>query len=118
MNNKIKIVNAEIQKAISEIINYKLANPNINGIISVVNVDTTADYEYSKIYVSVFTPNGNKEDVFNQIKHSAGFIRRELASMVNMRQVPYLQFHLDNSLEQHDIIENLIAQTKTEKEEK
>ena len=37
MNNRILKINSEIQKYISEIIHSELKNPNINGIISVVN---------------------------------------------------------------------------------
>ena len=62
----------------------------------------------------MYSPNDDREEVFNQIKHSASFIRRELASMVDLRKMPYLQFYLDNSIEQHDNIDKLIAQTKKE----
>lgn len=94
---RILKINSEIEKAISEIITYQLKNPAISGIISVTKVDTTNDLEYSKVYISVFTPNGDKEEVFNQIKHSAGFIRRELCKKVQLRKVPFLTFYLDDS---------------------
>ncbi len=112
MKNRILVINSEIQKAVSEIINYELQNPKVNGIISVLKVDTLSDLEYTKIYLRIFTPE-SKEDVFNAIKHSAGFIRRELSKKVDLRKVPYLQFYLDNSAEEISKIEKLISETKT-----
>lgn len=95
MSERILRVNSEIQKAISEIIS-QLKNPQIKGLITVTKVDTTADLDQSKIYVSIFEES-TREDVFNAIKHSAGFIRRELARIVDLRKVPFLTFFLDDS---------------------
>ncbi|MGN0961895.1 MAG: 30S ribosome-binding factor RbfA, partial [Christensenellales bacterium] len=96
MSERILRVNSEIQKAISNIISNELKNPIIKGLITVTKVDTTADLEQSKVYISIFEEK-NREDILNAIKHSAGFIRRELASMVDIRKVPYLTFLLDTS---------------------
>lgn len=107
---RILKINSEIEKAISEILTYELKNPEITGIISVTKVDTTQDLEYCKIYISVFTPNGDKEEVFNQIKHSAGFIRRELCKKVDLRKVPYLTFYLDDSFNYSENIESKLEE--------
>ena len=95
MSERILRVNSEIQKAISEII-PTLKNPNIKGLITVTKVNTTSDLDQSKIYLSIFD-EATREDVFNAIKHSAGYIRRELARIVDLRKVPFLTFYLDDS---------------------
>ena len=38
-------INAEIQKALGEILTYEMKNPLITGIISVTKVDTTPDLD-------------------------------------------------------------------------
>lgn len=116
MNNRILKINAEIQRAVSEIITYELKNPKITGIISVVKVDTTSDLEYSKVYISVFTSD-DKEEVFNLIKHSAGYIRRQLTKKIDLRKIPYLQFHLDNSIDEHMKMEELIKKANISEKE-
>ena len=68
-------VNAELQKAISEVLTYEMKNPLITGIITVTRVETTQDLDFAKVYVSIFTKD-NVQDVFNQILHSARFIRK------------------------------------------
>ncbi len=107
---RILKINSEIEKAISEILTYEMKNPAITGIISVTKADTTNDLEYCKVYVSIFTPNGDKEEVFNQIKHSAGFIRRELCKKVDLRKVPYLTFYLDDSYSYGEKIEDKLEE--------
>ncbi len=109
--NRMDVVNSEIQKAISEIVTYELSNPKITGIITVTRVETTSDLDYCKVFLSIF-PDENKTEVFNQIKHSAGYIRKILCQKIEIRQVPFLTFFLDNGLQQHAEIDNLIAQTK------
>ena len=96
MSERILRVNSEIQKAISEIIATELKNPMIKGLITVTKVDTTADLDQSKIYLSIYEEE-TREDVFNAIKHSAGFIRREVARRVDLRKTPFLTFFLDTS---------------------
>ena len=49
-----------------------------------------------------------REEVFNAIKHSAGFIRKELARQVDLRKVPFLTFFLDTSYEYGQSIEDMI----------
>ena len=114
MGNRILLINSEIQKAISEIITYDLKNPNINGIISVIKVNTTPDLDYCKIYLSIYNAS-DKLEVFNQIKHSAGYIRKELTSRVKLRKVPYLEFLLDDSIDYSEKINNVISQIQEER---
>jgi len=107
MSERILRVNSEIQKAISHIISYEIKNPLIKGLITVTKVDTTSDLDQCKVYISIFDDK-DREEVFNQIKHSAGFIRRELARAVDLRKVPFLTFYLDESFGYGQKIDNII----------
>ena len=98
MNNRINTIKSEMLKALSTIISQDLRNPKITGIISVTSVETTSDLDVAKVYISIFT-TGDKMDVFNEVKHSAGYIRQELSHKIDLRKTPYLQFYLDESAE-------------------
>lgn len=112
---RILKINSEIQKAVSNIINQDLKNPLISGIISVTKVDTTQDLEYSKIYLSILSTSGNEEDVFNQIKRSVGFIKKELARKIKLRKIPDIIFYLDDSYQYGKHIEDKLAEIDNEK---
>ena len=107
MSERILRVNSEIQKALSNILTYEMKNPLIKGLISVTKVDTTSDLDQCKVYISIFDES-TREEVFNQIKHSAGFIRRELARAVDLRKVPFLTFYLDTSYDYGQRIEETL----------
>lgn len=114
MSERILRVNSEIQKAISNIIANEIKNPLIKGLITVTKVDTTTDLDQCKVFLSIFEEE-TREEVFNQIKHSAGFIRRELARAVDLRKVPFLTFYLDTSYDYGQKIEETIFKIKNNK---
>ena len=114
MSERILRINSEIQKAISYIIANEIKNPLIKGLITVTKVSTTNDLDQCKVYLSIFEDE-TREEVFNQIKHSAGFIRRELAKAVDLRKVPFLTFFLDDSYEYGQKIDNAINKNQEER---
>ena len=116
MGNRILKINAEIQKIVGTIIK-DLNNPVIeNSIVCVTDVKTTEDLDISKIYISVFDKT-KQEEVLNQIKHSASFIRKNLANKLDIRKVPYLEFYIDNSIEYGAKIDAVIDRINEERKD-
>ena len=104
-------IDEEYRKEISNIISYKLKNPNVTGLISVTKVKVTNDLKYAKVYVSILNSK-NIKDTLAGLKKSSGFIRSELARKVNLRNTPELIFELDDSISYSMKIEELIEKTK------
>lgn len=98
-NNRMIRINDEIKKEVSEILRSGLKDPRVGVITSVLKVDTTNDLKFCKLYVSVLGDDKEKEDVMEGLKNASGFIRKELASRINLRNTPQLKFVLDDSLE-------------------
>ena len=99
-NYRMEQVNSELQKTLSEIINNDLKNPIIDDeVISVTGVNTSSDLSQAKVYISILGNDDKKEKVFNEIKASKSFIRKSIASKVNLRKTPELLFFIDNSLD-------------------
>lgn len=106
-------LSAEYQKAVYEVISTKLKDrtPDIKGIVSVTKADVSPDLKNAKIYISVLAKNSEERDAtFRAIKENAGFIRYELAHMMQMRTVPELRFLWDDTMEYGDKIDRLIKQ--------
>lgn len=76
----------------------ELKDPRIDLMTSVVKTDTTRDLKYCKIYVSVLGDDEKKAEVKEALKSANGFIRRELARRLNLRNTPELIFLLDDSI--------------------
>ena len=108
MSNRIEKVNSLLQRNISEIINNDVNDPRIKGIISVSSVSTTPDLKYAKVFLSIFNQNEQKETL-EAIKSASGYIRKLLASKIEFRCVPSLDFALDNSAEYSQKINDIIS---------
>ena len=108
---RLERINSEIQKIVSEIIDTKLRDPQIDAIISVNQVDTTPDLAHSKVYISSIgkTP---KDEVVARLKGAGGFIRGQLSKRINLRIIPRLEFILDTSEEYASRIDNILKTIK------
>ena len=114
-NTRLGRIDEEYRKEISNIISYKLKNPNVTGLISVTKVKVTNDLKYAKVYVSIMNSKNQKETLA-ALKKSSGFIRSELAKSVNLRNTPELIFELDDSLEYGARIDSILKDIMPKKE--
>lgn len=98
-NQRLTRINEEMKKEIAEIIRSDVKDPIVqDAMISVVEVDTTNDLKTAKVYISVLQEN-KKEDVIAGLQKAQGFIRKEIAHRINLRNTPELIFKLDESIE-------------------
>lgn len=98
MSRRITRINDEIKEQ-SAIIIGGLKDPRLETLITVVNVDTTQDLKFCKIYVSIMGTNEEKQKSLQALKSASGFIKKQLAQGINLRQTPDLTFVLDSSLD-------------------
>lgn len=97
-SQKINRVNEELKRELSNIINYKLKNSKVTGLISITKVKTTPDLRFARVYISVINCKNKKETLLG-LKQSSGFMRSEIAKQLNMRITPEFIFEFDESLE-------------------
>lgn len=96
MNTRMERANSEIQRCLIEIIHTKMNDPRLDKIVSITEVNVTPDFKYCKAKVSVLDIN-DTANVTKVLQKSEGFIKRELAKMVDMPQVPKINFVVDKS---------------------
>lgn len=92
-------VNAEVQHELSNIIRNEIKDPRISTMTSVVAVDVTPDLKFAKAYISVLGSKEEQESTIKGLKNAEGYIRRQLASSINLRNTPQITFVLDQSIE-------------------
>ena len=96
-NNKLARTNDDIQRVLSELLR-DVKDPRVQqGMISVTRVETTGDLRYAKVWLSVYGLEKEKE--FRRgLKSASGWLRKALASSLNLRYTPELIFELDHSI--------------------
>lgn len=103
-------VNEELKREISKIISLELNNATLKkGLISVTKVDTTPDFRYARVYVSMINI-GNKKEALKALKKTSGFVRTEIAKKVNLKYTPEIIFEFDESIEYGDRIDNILKE--------
>ena len=100
-NNSIKNtrVNAEVQRELSNIIRSGIKDPRVAPMTSVVAVEVAPDLKTCKAYISVLGDEKAQKDTIRGLQSAEGYIRRELAHTVNMRNTPEIRFIADQSIE-------------------
>jgi len=93
-------INMEVQRELSEIIRTEIKDPRVTAAMTtVVAVEVTPDLKYCKAYISVLGDQEKAQDAIVGLKSAVGYIRRELARRVNLRNTPEISFVLDQSIE-------------------
>lgn len=109
-------INGEVQRELSTIIR-ELKDPRIGIMTTVTAAEVTPDLKYCKVYISVMGDEQVKADTMAGLKSAAGFIRRELARTVNLRNTPEIKFVIDESIEYGMRMSKLIDEVNSKNEE-
>ena len=104
-------INMEVQRELSDIIRTEIKDPRVTrAMTSIVSVEVTPDLKYCKAYISVLGNAEAAQAAIAGLKSAVGYIRRELAHRINLRNTPELLFVLDQSIEYGVHMSRLIDQ--------
>ena len=92
-------VNAEVQRELSNILRAGIKDPRVAPMTSVVAVEVAPDLKTCKAYISVLGDEKAQQDTIPGLQSAEGYIRRELARTINMRNTPEIRFIVDQSIE-------------------
>ncbi len=92
-------INGEVQKELSNIIRGEIKDPRIHPMTSVIAVSVAPDLKTCKAYISVLGTEEEKNATIQGLKSAEGYIRRQLAGSLNLRNTPEIRFILDSSIE-------------------
>ena len=91
-------INGEVQRVLAEIIRGEIKDPRISPLTSVVEVEVAPDLKTCKAWISVLGNEEQGKATIEGLKSAAGFIRRQLAREINLRNTPEITFVLDQSI--------------------
>ena len=92
-------INGEVQKELASLIREGIKDPRIHPMTSVMDVEVAPDLKTCRAYISVMGDDKAKQDTIAGLKSAEGYIRRQLAKRINLRNTPEIRFLLDESIE-------------------
>lgn len=116
--NRQDRLNSLLKEVISDVIREEVRNPHVNELMTVTRVDITKDLHYAKVYVSVIGTDAAKLETLKALNSAAGFIAVNSSKKVRMRYFPALTFKLDDSVDKHMRIEELLGEISEEKKQR
>jgi len=103
-----------VREELSELFIREISDPRLQQIF-VTDVKIDRELAFADIYVSAVEGASRSADVLAGLESAAGFLRRILASRIEIRAFPKLRFHWDPTPENADHIEKLLAGLREKK---
>lgn len=111
MTHRIEQVESTLRKALAQVLQRRISDPRIRGMLSITKIDLTTDMKQAKVMVSVL-PEEYAKRTLAGLKAANRHIQSEVKKLVALRIVPHLRFELDHSLKQADQVFQAIDEAK------
>lgn len=98
MTRRMERINVVLRQEVSRILATELRDPRMSSLVSVIRVDTAPDLRSARVYVSVLGDQTEKTNTIKALRSAAGFVRKSMR--VTLRNVPAVEFRIDESIEQ------------------
>lgn len=87
------------------------------SMITITSVRISDDLMVLKVYLSIYAPGGDSNQIFEFILERTPEIRTELAALVRnqLRRIPEIHFYLDDTAEYVNKIESLFQKIQQER---
>ena len=104
-------VASQLQRIIATVLLRDVADPRIDGLVSVTKVAVSKDLREAGVFVSVLGGTRTPTTVLEGIKSAGRHIQAEAAKGLTLRYAPRLSFHLDESLKKQAEMLKMIDDT-------
>ncbi|MFI4862413.1 MAG: 30S ribosome-binding factor RbfA [Phycisphaerales bacterium JB063] len=109
MTHRVEQVESTMRKALAQVLQRKISDPRIRGLVSITQVDVSPDMKAAKVLISVM-PQQYEKRTLAGLRAANRHIHGELKKLVAFRIVPHLDFRLDTSLKDSDEVFDAINQ--------
>ncbi len=96
-----------IQTILSELLLREVADPRLQHI-TVTGVALDAELMYARVFINALGDESRQDEVMAGLSRAKGFLRREVASRLRVRNAPDLIFQWDRTLERGERLNRLI----------
>ncbi len=103
-----------IRQEFSEMLIREISDPRLKQIY-ITDVKVDRELAFADVFVSAVEGVSRSAEVLAGLESASGFVRRTLASRVELRAFPRLRFHWDMTPENADHIEKVLAEIRKKK---
>ena len=104
-----------IRLDLSEMLIREISDPRLKQIF-ITDVKIDKELAFADIYVSAIEGVSRSKEILAGLESASGFIKRTLASRIELRAFPRIRFHWDVTPENADRIEKKLAELREKKQ--
>lgn len=98
-----------LQEELTLLIGAELTDPRLaDAMVSVSHVTMSPDLRTARVYIEHALPPEQTRQVLAALAHAEGFLRESLLENVNLRYIPHLSFHVDDTQKRGQRIDDLL----------
>ena len=109
MPRRMDRVNVLLRDEISRVLATELKDPRLPVVVSVTHVSASRDTRSARVFVSVMGDEDEKANALKALKSAAGFVHRQLRKKLSLKNLPAIEFRLDESIQRGAEMQSLIS---------
>jgi ribosome-binding factor A len=113
VGNRPERLGQAIRDELSQLIAREVHDPGV-GFLTLTKVSVTSDLQIARVYYTSLGDEKAQRETAKALDRATPFLRRQLGSRIRLRRVPELSFFYDESIAQHDRIEQILQDLKAE----
>ena len=115
MTQRTDQVASTLKRATQDVLSRGLADPRIQGLITVIRVEVSGDLANATLFCTV-TPHEHEDLSMHGLKSASKWVRRQVADKVRFRRMPHFTFKVDEQLIRQQEVLASIAEARQEDE--
>ena len=106
----------KVNEGIREVVSSELVDINDPrlGFVTVTGVETSADLQHAKVFVSVLGKQKERADSLTALRAAHGMLQSRVAAALRMKRTPQLEFIYDETVDTAMRVEDLIRRYEAE----
>jgi ribosome-binding factor A len=105
-----------IREVVASSILTELRDPRVRDV-TVVGVKVSPDMREAKVAVSIMGDEKQQQLSLRGLQNAAGFLQSKIASRIEARHTPRLQFEIDKGVQNSLLVGEILAKIRREKED-
>ena len=106
----------KVNEGIREVVSSELVDINDPrlGFVTVTGVETSADLQHAKVFVSVLGKQKQRDASLTALRAAHGMLQSRVAAALRMKRTPQLEFIYDETVDTAMRVEDLIRRHEAE----
>lgn len=105
-----------LREELSLLVQRQVKDPRVGGLVSITLVEPSGDLRHARVFVSVLASPEERKTALAGLQAASGFLQHELRQRLDLKRIPSLSFHADESLERGAHLLDVMRRLEDERE--